>query len=42
MAQVIEWLPSKCEALSFNPSFVEGRKGRREKGKKEGRKEMRK
>jgi hypothetical protein len=33
MVQVIEWLPSKCKALSSNPSTTKKKKKRRRKEK---------
>jgi hypothetical protein len=41
LAQVLEYLPSKCKALSSIPS-MERRKERRKEGKQEGRRKGRK
>jgi flagellar biosynthesis/type III secretory pathway protein FliH len=42
VAQVVELLPNKSEALISNPSTAEGKKEGRKEGKKEERKEGRK
>jgi hypothetical protein len=42
LAQAVDSLPSKIEALSSNPSMEGGREEGRKEGKKEGKKERRK
>jgi hypothetical protein len=42
MAQVVEHLTSKGEALNSNPTSVKERERERKEGRKEGRKEQRK
>jgi hypothetical protein len=39
VAQIVEWLPSKCEALSSSLSTLKERKEGRKKEREEGRKE---